>query len=402
MEFMSRFSFDRYRLMAPGPVALSEKVREALALPMIHHRTPLFEGELVACLTKLSWFFQTKQPVMILTSAGSGAMEAALTNTLSAGDKIVAVVSGKFGERWSKMASDFGLNVVEMKVPWGEAVDLQALDEIVSHHADLKALLTQACETSTATLHPVQEIAKLVRSYSDDALIMVDAITAIGCTPLPMDAWDLDVVVAGSQKVFGLPTGLSFIALSERAWRKQKESKLTQFYFDLAKEHSANLKRQTRLSSSVSLIRALKVALEEFEEMGLLPLQELVFKRARAVSESTQLLGFDLFSKSPSPSVTALCVPAGIDGKKWRRHLEEKYQITVMGGQDHFEGKILRIGHMGAIDREDHLALIEALALSYNDLIVLTEPGSQVWHKISDEKVEQALAHASLIFGDEV
>ena len=382
--------------MAPGPVALSDRVLGALASPMIHHRTPQFESELKTCLELLPWFFQTQQPVMMLPSTGSGAMEAALTNTLSPGDKVVSIVSGKFGERWAQMARGFGFHVIELQVPWGETIDLQILNNLLQQHKDLKALLSQACETSTATLHPVQEISQCLRKHSKDALLMIDAITAIGCTQLPMDAWDLDVVVAGSQKVFGLPTGLGFVALSERAWQASRTARAPQFYYDLKKELAANSKHQTRFSSPVSLIRALKVALEDFREMGLDALQKLAEARSKSVREGVEALGFSIFSQSPSPSVTAICVPNYLPGKQWRSLIESKYNLTLMGGQDQLEGKILRIGHMGALQVEDHFALIEALMLSHNQLV--QELDQENLSLLTDHQLSKGLEAVGSVF----
>lgn len=362
-----KISFDKYRLLAPGPVPLSSEVRKELSEEMIHHRTPKFDKTLQEVLKGLKWVFQTQQPVFIHSATGSGAMESALINCLSPGDEVLAIVSGKFGERWRKMAQSFGYKVHSLEVPWGQNLPLEKVEESLRTLPQLKAVLCQACETSTATLHPIQELAQLTSDHSQ-ALLMVDAITALGATKLPMDEWQLDVVVAGSQKAFQIPTGLSFVALSERAWQRALKATTPRFYFDLRLEHAANQKGETFFSSSVALIRALRPVLESLSGDGLnrsIARSQELMKKTHQILET---LNLSLFSQAPSPSVTALMVPEGIDGGRWRQHLEEKYQITLMGGQDQLKGKILRVGHLGAISDEDMQALGWALALSLNDL----------------------------------
>jgi aspartate aminotransferase-like enzyme len=366
---MPLHDFQKYRLMAPGPVPLSQKVIEALRLPMIHHRTPEYEKIFQEALSGLKWMFQTRQPVMILSSTGTGGMEAALVNCLSPGDKVLVVVSGKFGERWKKIADIYGFETEVFESDWGARLDLEAFESALSKPGyKYKAVLTQVCETSTATLHPIRQMAALCRRHQAEALFMVDAISAIGCTPLPMDAWDLDVMVAGSQKAFALPTGLSFVALSERAWEANAEATSPRFYFDLKLERQSNEKGESHFSSSVILIRALNAVLHEFKAIGLENLAEDIGRRAEATRRGANELGLDIYSQCPSPSVTAVKVPSGVNGAKLRDHIEEKYNLTLMGGQDHLKGKILRFGHMGAISPEDILASLEALALALRDL----------------------------------
>lgn len=362
-----RFLDDQYRLMAPGPVKISEQVREALSQPMVHHRTPIFEAELKNCLQLLKSFFVTEQPVLMIPSTGSGGMEAAVVNLFSPGDEVAVIVSGKFGQRWADMAKVYGLTPHLIDVPWGEAVSPETVSQILNDKPQIKGVFTQACETSTATWHPIQELAEIVSKY-EDTLFIVDAITAVGCSKMPFDQWKIDCMVAGSQKAFALPTGLSFVCLSEKAWKANGHAKCPKYYFNLLKERQANEKGQTYFSSAVSHIRALNVFLKQVEQMGL----DALIRRATNLSQCTQkaveALGLQLFSKSPSPSVTAVCVPDTVDGSALRSHMEKTYNVTVMGGQDQLKGKIIRIGHMGDISNQDQLATLEALALSLNDL----------------------------------
>ena len=342
---------DQPILLAPGPVPLSQEVLTALALPMIHHRTDEFSQILESCLQRLKWVFQTEQPVLILPSTGSGGMEALLINVLSPGDEVLAIISGKFGERWAEMAETFGYKVSTYNVPWGEAAEPKKLEQLLKENPQFKAVIGQVCETSTATLHPIKQLAQTVQQHSK-ALFLVDAITGVGATQLLMDQWGIDGVVAGSQKAFKLPTGLAMLALSDRAWQAYKTSTTPKFAFDLGKELKANQKSTTFFSSSVTLIRALDVALNSFVGDGLNQSIQRCEQLAKVTREHFETLGLTTYSKSSAPSVTALNLPEAIDGKKFKSDLETKYGVTLGGGQDQLAGKIIRIGHLGEITND--------------------------------------------------
>lgn len=350
-----------YRLLAPGPVPVPPLVLQAMSEKVLHHRTPDFEKKLREVWAGLQTVFATKQSVQILAGTGSAAMEAAVVNLLSPGDQALVVVSGKFGERWAEMCERYSIKTHRLDVPWGQAVKLEELEAQLKSHRAIKVVFTQACETSTATVHPVQKMAQIVQKNSH-ALIAVDAITAAGCMPLPMDAWGLDCVVAGSQKAFMIPTGLSFIALSEKAWKTQAQSKLPKFYLDLAGEKKANDKGETHFSTPTPLIAGLAVVLKKMNSRGLNSVIERCQVLASATREAAAILGLRTFSESPSSSVTALKTPDGVNSAQIRDWLEKERNITIMGGQDHLKGKILRIGHMGHILDSDMVALIQALA----------------------------------------
>ncbi len=356
-----------YRLMTPGPVPLSPAVREILGQPMIHHRTPEFERVLKSVGQKLKKTFLTEYPVFMHASTGTGAMQSALTNTLNPGDKVLAIVSGKFGERWAKMSEIIGCKVTALNVEWGSAVRVEDVAHFLKSNLDTRAVLCQACETSTATVHPIQELGKLISGYSE-TLFIVDAITGLGAMPLPMDEWKLDVVISGSQKAFQLPTGLSFIALSKKAWAANVKVKNPDFYFDLRLEKKANEKGETHFSSVVPLVRALDRVLD-----GLIDDQlPVAIRRSQLLAQVTRdagsLLQMSCYSTSPGSSVTALRVPDGVDGTKLRDLLETKYFVTVMGGQDQLKGKIIRIGHLGYITNDDMCATFGVLSLALTEL----------------------------------
>lgn len=351
---------DNYSLLAPGPVNLHPEVNKVLALPMIHHRTPEFDEILKRVLTGIKNIFQTSQDVYLLTSTGSGGMETLLVNVLSPGDKVIAIVSGKFGERWAEMAKAFGAQVTILDVPWGEAVNVSTVEELLRKNPDTRAVLCQACETSTAVAHPIKEVGAIIHNYPE-TLFLVDAITALGAYHLPMDLWKIDGLVAGSQKAFMLPTGMSFVSFSEKAWKFIDKAKCPRFYFDIRKEKKANSAGETFFSSNVAIIRALDVVLKLIDAQGLEQLFHDIRRRADFTRFFGQKLGFNLYAKSPSDSVTALLVPPQMDGQKIRLHLEQTHGITIMGGQDQAKGKIIRIGHMGYIQDHEMVRLIECL-----------------------------------------
>jgi len=355
-----------YTLMTPGPVPLPPEVLEILAKPMEHHRTPEFVALWNRVLANLKKVFMTDQPVFVHTSTGSGGMESALVNCLSPGDHIIVIVSGKFGERWAEMAEAFGVKVISIEVTWGKAVTVNELAATLKQFPQAAAVLCQACETSTGVLHPIKDLAHLISQYP--ALFMVDAITALGALPIPMDQWKIDVLIAGSQKAFMLPTGLSFISFSQKAWLKTATARCPKYYFDIRREKAANDNGESFFSTAVSHVRALNLVLDIFLKQGLDKVQGRIQALSRATLAAASELGLSTFSETPSPSITALKIPDGIDGQKVRAEMEKHDHVIVMGGQDQLKGKIVRIGHMGAISDSDLLRTIHSLAQSINRL----------------------------------
>ncbi len=376
-----------YLLLAPGPVNLHPQVRQILSEPMIHHRTPLFDQIFKRVLDRLPLVFQTKQRVYALTCTGSGGMEALMVNTCNPGDSILVINSGKFGERWVEMGRAFQLNVHEIKVNWGEAVSVESVQKVLEKHS-IKTVFCQACETSTAVKHPLKELGDLIHSFPE-TLFMVDGITAVGAFPVPLDEWHIDGLVAGSQKAFMLPTGMSFLSFSEKAWKRIPHVTMPRFYYDIREEEKANRKGESWFSSNVSILKALDVVLNLILEKGL----DQHFKEIKERSEFTQFclkkLGMPLYSKAPSESLTAFCLPedlpAGVDSQVIRSDLEKSFQVTVMGGQDQLKGKILRIGHMGYIERDDMIRLFVDLQSVFQKFQVpfqpLTEEEMRSWFK---------------------
>ncbi len=346
-------------LMTPGPVPLPPEVLDALALPMEHHRTPQFIALFGRVLENLKKVFVTNESVFIHTSTGSGAMESAIVNCLSPGDEVLCIVSGKFGERWADMAETYGCRVSRINVEWGRVVRVADVETYLNANRDTVAVLTQACETSTGVLHPIRELAQVTQKTK--AVLMVDAITALGALPLPMDEWGVDVMIGGSQKAFMLPTGLSFISLSKKAWALTATSKMPKFYFDLRNEKKSNDAGESYFSTSVTHIRALDIVLEIFIQRGFHKVQERIGALSKATIVAARDLGLKVLSEVPSPSVTALLMPDGVDSQKVRARMEQEANVIVMGGQDQLKGKIIRIGNMGSISNENLIVTVGAL-----------------------------------------
>src|SRR5678815_2423624 len=257
----------KYQLMAPGPTPVPSEVLLAMAQPILHHRTPEYEALFVEVLAGLKRLVQTSQDVIPLACSGTGAMEAAVVNTLSAGDTVVVVSAGKFGERWLDLCRAFGINVVEVKAPYGETVSPERVAEALKTTPGIKAVLVQHSETSTGVLHDVRGYAAVTRGT--DAILVVDAVSSLGIADLPMDAWGVDVVVAGSQKGLMLPPGLGFCALSEKAWGHVKASRLPKYYFDITAEHKAVSRNEAHFTPAVSIVVGLREVLRMLEAEGL-------------------------------------------------------------------------------------------------------------------------------------
>lgn len=350
-----------YRLLAPGPVPVPNAVLKRMSEKVLHHRTPEFEKLLIESWDGLKQVFRTQQSVQIIAGTGTAAMEAAVVNSLSVGEEALVIVSGKFGERFAEICERYGVIAHRLNVPWGQAASEAKLQEALRKIKNVRAVFTQACETSTATVHSIRQISQIVRKEAPQALLVVDAITAVGCMPLPMDEWEIDVMIGGSQKAFMIPTGLSFIAMSERAWLAQARSTIPKFYLDLAAEKKANSKKETHFSTPTPLVVGLNAVLQQMQKVGI----EQVIKRCELLAGFTRTygerLGLGVYSESPSSSVTALSTPESVDSAKLRDWLEKEKNITIMGGQDQLKGKIIRVGHMGDVKNDDMFALLAAL-----------------------------------------
>ncbi|MCX7857622.1 MAG: alanine--glyoxylate aminotransferase family protein [Deltaproteobacteria bacterium] len=364
-------------LLAPGPTEIPPEVLLKMAEPIVHHRNPLFEAVLQEVRENLKYLFGTKNEVLIFASSGTGAMESAVTNVLSPGDKAICVRSGKFGERWANICKAYGVETVNIDIPWGEDLDPEDIEKALKKHPDAKAVYTQATETSTGVKFPIKEISDIVKNYPN-TLMVVDGITGVGVFELPQDAWNIDVLVAGSQKALMLPPGLSFCGVSDKAWEFNKKSRLPKFYFNWQKELENLKKNQTNFTPAISLIVGLRESLRMIKQEGL----ENIYKRidilARATREGAKALGLKIFPKTPSPAVTAICAPDGIDGQEIYKIMWRKYGVTGAGGQDQLKGKIFRIATLGYADKYDVITALSALEFTLKDLGYKFEMGKGV------------------------
>jgi aspartate aminotransferase-like enzyme len=355
-------------LFSPGPTMLPPGVLLKMAEPIMHHREPEFEKIYAEIREGMKYLFQTKNEVLIFTSSGTGAMEGAVSNLLSQGDKAIVVRGGKFGERWGELCKAYGIEFIPIDVEWGKAVDPKRIKELLESDPSIRAVYTQASETSTGVRHPIQAIADLVKRYEDKAIV-VDAITGIGVFNIPTDAWGLDVVISGSQKALMLPPGLSFATLSDKAWKLVEKSTLPKYYFDFKKELKNTKKNQSSYTPAISLYVGLRETLRMIRSEGL----EAVFHRHEKLAEATRravkALGLELYAPdSPSDAVTAVKIPGGIDGEKLKDLFFKKFGITVAEGQDRAKGKIIRIAHLGYYERLDMVMVISALEMLLKEM----------------------------------
>ena len=364
-------------LLAPGPTPVPPEVLAAMALPVIHHRTPQFAAVLAEVQEGLRALFGTTQEVLVLAASGTGAMEGSVTNLLSPGDEVVVVNGGKFGERWTKICQAYGVRAHEVVVEWGRAVRPEAIAEALEANPKARAVFVQASETSTCALHPVPAIAELTRRR--DTLLVVDGITAVGVLDLPMDRVGIDVLVTGSQKALMLPPGLAFVALSERAWAAAERARLPRFYFDFRRERKGVAERSTAWTPAISLVQGLRVALGMIVAEGLPNVYARHERLARATRAAAAALGLRLLApESPSPAATAILLPDGSDGAGLVRWLRDRLGVTFAGGQDRLKGKIVRIAHLGWVDAFDVVTAVAALELGLHRFDVAVELGRGV------------------------
>jgi aspartate aminotransferase-like enzyme len=351
-------------LFAPGPTPVPPEVALEMARPIIHHRTPEFSAVLDQTRQKLRPLMGTEQEVLLLASSGTGAMEAAVANLLAPGEAAIYVDGGKFGERWGRILSAFGVTPHRVPVTWGNAVTPEQVEDALRRHPDARAVLMQASETSTAAVHPVEQIAAITRRR--DVLLVVDGITSVGVFEQKMDAWGIDALVTGSQKALMLPPGLGIIALSPRAWARTRKPHLPGFYFDLNRELKAQRDdHTTAYTPAISLIFGLNRSLDLIHAETL----PAVFARhrlmARAARAAAAALGMNLLAaENPAPGVTGILVPERIDGSRLVRYMRDVIGVTVQGGQDQMKGKLVRIGHMGYVAPLDVLVAVGALELA--------------------------------------
>ncbi len=350
-------------LRIPGPTPIPPDVARALARPMINHRGPEFAAILGRVEEQLQHFFQTTNPVLFFPSAGSGAMEAALVNCFSPGDHVLAVSIGAFGNRFANVAARFGLRVTRLEVEWGQAAQSDAVATAVADQLDLKGVLLTHNETSTGVTNDVAALARAIRAARPDVLILVDAVSSLGCVELAMDALDLDVVFTASQKGWMVPPGLAMIGVGQRAWAAAARASLPRFYWDFAAAKKSLDKGQTPYTPPVNIFFGLDASLPMMRAEGRAAIAARHHRVASLTRERARALSLALFADPAyaSDTVTAIYVPDGVDAKALTKALRERERVVIAGGQDRLEGKIIRIGHLGYVHEPEVAACMDAL-----------------------------------------
>jgi aspartate aminotransferase-like enzyme len=370
---------DKLMLMIPGPTPVPEQVLLAMAKHPIGHRSGDFSKIMAEVTQNLKWLHQTQNDVLVLAASGTGAMEAAIINFLSPGDRVLVGSNGKFGERWAEVAEAYGLQVDRITAEWGQALDpdqFRAALEADSAKA-IKAVIVTHSETSTGVLNDLETINRHIKAHG--ALSIVDTVTSLGAYNLPVDAWELDVVASGSQKGYMIPPGLGFVAVSPKAWEAYKTAKLPRYYLDLGKYRKDSAKNTTPFTPPINLFFALHAALNMMQAEGL----ENIFARHQRHTQVTRAaikaIGLPLFAAddAASPAITAVA-PDRVDAEQIRSVMRKRYDIVLAGGQDHLKGKIFRIGHLGFVCDRDIMAAIAALEATLLELGYDFTPGAGI------------------------
>jgi aspartate aminotransferase-like enzyme len=350
------------QLRVPGPTPCPPEVLEALAWQMVNHRGPEFHKMLADVTEDLKKVFQTKNDVLLLTGSGTGGLESAVVNVLSPGDKVLAVSIGVFGDRFANIAKTFGADVINHKVEWGKAADPDAVKKAIKDNPGVKAVFITHNETSTGVTNDLAALSKVVKEAGK--LLVVDAISSLSSINLPVDDWHCDVVISGSQKGWMVPPGMAFVSVSDEAWKVHAAAKMPRFYWDYTRARNYyEEKKENPWTPAVSIVYALTVALKMMLEEGIFNIFERHARVAKMTREGIKKLGLPLFAneKYASNTVTAVGIPAGLDGKKLRQVLREEYKVVLAGGQQTLDGKIFRIGHLGMVNEKDIKEILTAI-----------------------------------------
>jgi aspartate aminotransferase-like enzyme len=359
----------KYSLMIPGPTPIPTRVLAAMNHDMIGHRGPLFSAVMKDVMADLKWAYETKNEIFIYPSSGTGGMEAAAVNVLSPGDKVIVLNIGNFGSRWAKICKAYGADVNDVKFERGKAADPKVLEAELKK-GPVKAVFMQQNETSTGVINDVQTLAKVVQKMQPDALILVDAVSGMMAAPLKTDEWGLDVVVAGSQKAFMVPPGVSTLSISERAFKAYESSKCSKHYWDWGLMKAEAPKGHTYTTPPESLIFGMAEGLKMLKEEG----RENVHARHKhnrdLLRTAAKALGLRLLADDlhASPAVTAIFPPEGVDGEEVRKLMREDFNVEVAPGQSELVGKIFRIGHLGYVDALDLIGAWAAVEVLFKRL----------------------------------
>lgn len=372
-------AFKEY-LLIPGPTPVPINVLVAQSKQMINHRGPAFSNMFKEIVDGVKWAYQTKNDLVVLTSSGSGGMEAGIVNFMSPGDKIVVLNIGAFGSRFVKIAKIYGADVIEIKSERGTAADISKLQETLSSdkNKEIKAVLFQHNETSTGVLNDVKKISEVVSSHG--ALKIVDAVSGLLTAPLKTDEWELDIVVSGSQKAFMVPPGLAFVSISKKGWKAHESAKMPRFYFDLTNAMKFAEKGETPFTPALSVVYAMQESVRMLKAEGLENIFARHEKMSRIVRQGIKAIGLKLLADDSvaSKAVTAVFPPDGIDADALRKDIRQRFGIVLAGGQEELKGKIFRIGHLGYIDQMELVVALSAIEVVLSGLGVQIKKGASI------------------------
>ena len=363
------------KLFTPGPTAVPAEVLETQARPLIHHRTEEFRRALTESMRGLQYVIETRNPVVVLTASGSGAMEATVLNLTQPGDTVIVTEVGKFSERWREIAEVFGVRVVVVRAEYGQVASPEDVERAFKENPGAGVLFTTHSETSTGALQDVEAFAKVAQRHG--ALIAVDAITSAGAHRVRTDEWGLDAVVGGSQKGVMIPPGLGYVSLSQRAIAKMRSGRHPVYYFDLLKAVASAEKGDTPYTPAITLVLALECALAMMRAEGIENIVARHEANGNAVRAAVKAMGLELLAKVPSNAATAVVTPGDSAGQI-TKHIEKRYGVKIAGGQGSLKGKIVRLGHLGYYDETDMYTLVSAFEATLNDLGLVKTFGAGV------------------------
>ena len=370
---------DKLNLMIPGPTPVPENVLSSMSKHPIGHRSGDFQDIVQKTTEQLKWLHQTTADVLTITGSGTAAMEAGIINTLSKGDQVICGDNGKFGERWVKVARAYGLDVKVVKADWGTPLDPNQFKRILEEDTNekIKAVILTHSETSTGVINDLKSINNEVKNHSK-AITIADCVTSLGACNIPMDEWGIDVIASGSQKGYMIPPGLSFVAMSKRAWEANNQSNLPKFYLDLKQYLKTVNQNSNPFTPAINLYFALEASLTMMQKEGLNNIFARHARHQKATQEGIKAMGLNLFTKENfgSPAITAV-KPENIDAESIRKAIKNDFDILLAGGQDHLKGKIFRIGHLGFVNNRDIISVISSLESTLDKMGKLKVPIGQ-------------------------
>ena len=370
---------DKLNLMIPGPTPVPENVLSSMSKHPIGHRSKDFQNIVQKTTDQLKWLHQTAADVLTITGSGTAAMEAGIINTLSKGDKVICGSNGKFGERWVKVAKAYGLDVRIVEADWGQPLDPYEFKKILEEDNNklIKAVILTHSETSTGVINDLKAINKEVKNHGK-AITIADCVTSLGACNIQMDEWGIDVIASGSQKGYMIPPGLSFVAMSKRAWEANKQSDLPKFYLDLNQYLKSVNQNSNPFTPAINLYFALEASLTMMQKEGLNNIFTRHSRLQQATQEGVKAMGLKLFTQENfgSPAITAV-EPENVDAENIRKAMKADFDILLAGGQDHLKGKIFRIGHLGFVNERDIISVISALECTLDKMGKLRAPIGQ-------------------------